>query len=365
MQRINFNHTKSTEMKKMISYMRMLIVAAISFALVKCGAKATGKEKQTDEAIIVKTQPVQTVSWSPTLNYSGLLASSAEAKLSFKIGGIIAKIYVKEGDHVSKGQLLATLDLTEINAQVQQSEQNADKAKRDAGRIKNLYRDTVATLEQLQNSNTQVSLAEQGLRIASFNRKYAQIYATDNGTILKKFMNEGELASPGTAVFYLASTQSTDWVIRFGVSDKDWAVLKKGDRAKVHIDAYPEEAFTGMISKIADGADAANGTYEVEIRVLPGTHKFAPGLFGTIELTPGATQTVAMIPIEALTEGDGKKGFIYHVNADQKTVSKTPVVIAFLEKDRIAIRSGLEHISAVVTDGSGYLTPNAQVKVVQ
>ncbi len=56
------------------------------------------------------------------------MASTSEARLSFKIGGIVSRIYVKEGDHVVKGQLLATLDLTEINAQVQQASQGLKKA---------------------------------------------------------------------------------------------------------------------------------------------------------------------------------------------------------------------------------------------
>src|SRR4029079_18657756 len=128
--------------------------------------------------------------------------------------------------HVAKGQLLATLDLTEINAQVQQANQGVEKVQRDVKRVKNLYNDTVATLEQVQNANTQLKVAEESLRIARFNQQYAQIRATESGIILKKLMNEGELASAGSPVFQFNGTAGNDWVIRFGVSDKDWAVLK-------------------------------------------------------------------------------------------------------------------------------------------
>ncbi|WP_315820589.1 efflux RND transporter periplasmic adaptor subunit [Paraflavitalea speifideaquila] len=120
------------------------------------------------------------------MRYSGTIASTSQATLSFKTGGIISKIYVKEGDHVAKGQLLATLDLTEINAQVQQAVQGSEKAQRDVTRARNLYNDTVATLEQLQNATTQQQVAAEGLRIARFNQQYAQIRATENGTILKR-----------------------------------------------------------------------------------------------------------------------------------------------------------------------------------
>jgi multidrug efflux system membrane fusion protein len=339
------------------------VIAAMLFT--QCNGKSQAATTINDDAIVVKTQPVTTTGFNAQLNYSGTMASTAEARLSFKNGGIISKIYVKEGDAVSRGQLLATLDQTEINAQVQQASQGAEKARRDATRAQNLYNDTVATLEQLQNATTQQQVAEEGLRIARFNQQYAQIRATENGTILRKLMNEGEMASSGAAVFFFSGTSGNDWVIRFGVADKDWAVLKKGDKASVQLDAYPGKKFTGIISEIAQGADPQSGTYEVEVKVLPEGHRFAPGLFATIQLNPATQQTVTMVPIEAIAEADDRTGYIYSVNADKQTVTKHKVSIAFLEKDKAAISSGLENVTEVITDGVGYLTDKSLVKVVK
>jgi RND family efflux transporter MFP subunit len=318
-----------------------------------------------DEAIAVKLQPVSTTQYAPVLKYSGSMASTSEARLSFKIGGIISKIYVKEGDHVVKGQLLATLDLTEINAQVQQAVQGVEKVQRDVNRVKNLYNDTVATLEQVQNANTQLQVAEESLRIARFNQQYAQIRAAESGIILKKLMNEGELANSGAPVFTFNGTAGNDWVIRFGVSDKDWAVLKKGEKASVEIDAYPNKTFTGIITEIAQGADAASGTYEIEVKVLPGNARFAAGLFSTVRLQPATEQTVTMVPVEALTEATDKTGYVYTVNADGKTVTKNKVTIAFLENNKAAIVSGLDGVQEVITEGVGYLTDKSFVKVIK
>ncbi len=170
---------------------------------------------------------------------------------------------------MSTGQLLATLDLTEIDAQVQQATENVGKAQRDENRIKNLYRDTVASLEQVQNTHTQLTVATEALRIASFNRQYAQIRATGSGTILQKIMNEGEYASAGSAVMLFNGAGGDDWVVRFGVSDKDWAILRKGDKANISIDAYPDQRFTGVVTKLAEGADPNGGLYAVEVTVVP------------------------------------------------------------------------------------------------
>jgi len=276
---------------------------------------------------------------------------------------MVSKIYVKEGDRVVRGQLLATLDLTEINAQVQQAAQNLEKSKRDEGRLKNLYNDTVASLEQLQNSHTQTTVATEGLRIAEFNQQYAQIRATSGGTILQKLMNEGEFATAGSAVFLFNGTENNDWVVRFGVADKDWATLKKGDKADVSIDAYPDEHFTGVITKMAEGADAVSGTYPIEVTVAPAGHKLAPGLFCSLQLAPSSKHTFTLIPVEALAEGDGKAGYVYTLNADRRTVKKIPIRIAFLQNNKIAVSTGLDSVHEVITDGVGYLTEKSIVKV--
>jgi RND family efflux transporter MFP subunit len=152
-------------------------------------------------------------------------------------------------------------------------------------------------------------------------------------------------------------------VVRFGVSDKDWAVLRKGDAATVLLDAYPNETFKGIISKMAEAADPQSGTYEIEIKVLPNGKKFAAGFFANIQLYSTAVQKVAMIPVEALAEADAKTGYVYVLNADQKTVTKKKVQIAFIDNDKVAVKSGLENIAAVITDGVSYLTENAMVRI--
>ena len=340
------------------------IIGSLSLLIlfISCGKKQTATAG-TDDAVIVKTQPVMVEGQVSKLQYAGKIETSSQANLSFKVGGIISRIYVKEGDVVSRGQLLATLDMTEINAQVQQAKQAAEKADRDFVRVKNLLADTAATLERYQNAETSQKTAAEALHIATFNQQYAQIRATENGTVIKKVMNEGEVAAPGATVLMTNATSGNDWVVRFGVSDKDWATLQKGQTATVMIDAYPAETFTGIINKIAVAADLASGTYEVEIKVLPKDKKFAAGLFATIQLNTSSQHQIAMIPIEALTEGDGRTGYVYLLNKGDTTVIKRKVTIAYVTDDKVAISSGLDGVSNVITDGISYLTEDAKVKL--
>jgi multidrug efflux system membrane fusion protein len=348
---------------------QFILIVLLAGGLWACGTKAEqSREKKTaeqtdDTSIPVKLTKVESVVRSEPVVASGLVSSSEEAKLSFKIGGIIQKMYVDEGQPVRKGQLLATLNLTEINAQVSQAQFSSEKAERDLNRVKALYADTAATLEQLQNATTGHNVARQNLTIAQFNQNYAQIRSTVDGTVTRKLMNEGEFASAGTTAFMISSTRKNDWVVRVGVADKDWARLKVGNRATITLDAYPDKTFTGTVSEMAQAADPVNKLYEVEIRINPGAVKFAPGLFAKVSLQPAQSRSYALVPIEAIVEGNGKDGFVFVLADDTKHIRKIPVQIGFIDNDKVLLTNGLSGITNVVTAGSAYLTETATVKL--
>jgi len=336
------------------------------FLLGGCGAKnppaAQPAATTEEEAIPVRTATVQQRNIALPVHASGILSSTAEQRLAFKIGGVIRKIYVDEGDIVRPGQLLATLDKTEIDAQVNQAQQGLAKAERDLGRVKGLYQDSSATLELLENATTGRDVAKETARIATFNQQYAEIRATRGGKIIKKLMNEGEITGPGTPVFVLFETGKDDWVIKINVSDRDWARLNLGMPARVTMDAYEGTAFNGKVTDLAPAADPQSGLYPVEIRIQPQGKRFAPGLFAQVDITPVQSRAYTLIPIEAIVEGDGKAAFVFALQSDGQSVRKMPVQIAFLEGNQVVIASGLENVTEVVTTGAPYLTEKKRVK---
>jgi len=292
----------------------------------------------------------------------GFISSATEARLSFKTGGVIERIYVEEGQSVHKGQLLATINLTEINAMVGQAKEGLDKAQRDYDRTKNLYKDTVATLEQFQNVTTGLNVSKQQYDMAKFNQSYAEIRATADGKIVKKIMNEGEIASPGMPVFFMNSAGTNDWLVKIGVADKDWARLKLGNTASIKIDAYPGQVFSGNVSQLAQAPDAMSGLYQVEIKLNGCGKALATGLFAKAEIKPDNNASYVTIPVDAVIEGNGSEAFVY-TTADNKA-HKQPVKVAFMKDGKVMLSAGLDKGVKVVTDGSAYLTDGVGVKIV-
>ena len=168
--------------------MKIIQFLLILGLLAACGKTKAPKEEKTLGVVSVEMAKVSKEILSRPITASGLISSLDEARLSFKVGGVIEQIFVKEGQNVASGQLLATLNQTEIAAQVSQAKEGVQKSERDVKRIGNLYRDSVATFEQFQNVNTALAVAKENLQIAQFNQQYAQIKAPMSGKILKKII---------------------------------------------------------------------------------------------------------------------------------------------------------------------------------
>lgn len=349
-------------MKKQLVKVVIMVSMIPLLIWLNCNSKAN--EIQSQEKVIVKTAPVRLQDISFPIHTSGRLASKTEMKLSFKVGGIIQKIFVDEGQTLKKGQILATLDLSEINAKVIQARSGFEKTKRDFERVKRLYADSVATLEQMQDATTALEIARSNLKVAEFNLQHSAIYSPVDGKVLKRFVEVNELIGVGMPAFIFGSS-GKDWIVRVGVADCDIIRIQLADSAVVSVDAYPDVKFPARISEIAEAADPMSGTFEVELSVDTKNYKIISGFIAKVEIFPAKKQRLFIVPIESLIEGDGHNGFVYTLATNREKAKKIPVKVGFILEKEVAIVAGLENVNQVITDGASYLTDGAEVKLVE
>jgi RND family efflux transporter MFP subunit len=360
-----------------------LLLAACSTEENSTAAKSASSNAKQVETAIVKSLDYQT-----KVIATGRLALEEEAKLSFKTGGIIARINVSEGQKVRKGTVLATLDLQEIQARNQQAQLGKQQAaigvdnarlalrlaQRDYDNAKGLYQDSVATLEQLENAEVQLdnarnqlaqaekSLDMQGqqVSVADFNLQYSRIVAPSDGVILKKMAEVNELAGAGTPIFRFGSSEKAK-VIRTSLTDKDIIHVQLGNKANIRFDAYPNSIFTGVVTEIASLADAYTGTYEVEIQLNDEKQQLLSGFIGQVEIITNTTAGLLQIPIDALLGANGDKGEVFVVE-NGKAV-KTDIQIFKIQHDQLLIKRGLDSSDQVITSGVGYIEDAEEVLI--
>lgn len=354
-----------------MQYLRFITIASlIAVTFSACSSPKDSNNLKEAEVIPVKLLPLNKSNSSATIAASGRFTTDDEAFLAFKTGGVINKIFVKEGDAIHVGQLLATLNLTEINAQVSQAQFAFEKAQRDYQRITNLYKDSVASLEQMQNVKTSLDLSRQQLASAQFNRNFSEIRATQNGFVLKKMANEGQVIASGTSVLQTNGAHSGNWFLRVGVSDKNWSVIKLNDKAIIHSETAYGKAMEGIVYRRSEGVDPGTGSFSIDIKLLDKDASVASGMFGSATIVAGENISKASdanswsIPYDALLDGDGSNGYVFITN-DNKTAEKAKVTIAGMEKDHIIISDGLQNATSLIISGSAYLIDKSNIKVVQ
>lgn len=349
-------------MKNPKTNVSLLMIAIVPFVLQSCidGKSATSVIPKASEPIPVKVVMLEKTSTNSEIIASGQVTTEDETLLAFKTSGVVDKVFVKEGDHVRKGQLLASLDLTEINALVAQAGHNVEKMQRDFHRVSNLYKDSVATLEQLQNVETALSVAKEQLQAATFNRSFSTIHAPASGYVLQKFVNAGQVVGVGDPILLTNSASQGAWILKVGVSDKEWSTVRIGDKATVTLDAFEKKAFSASVTRKSETADPQTGAFTVELQIKSEDVRLATGMFGAATIHSAEKQSSWSVPYEAVLDANGAEGFVF-VTSDNKTAKKQAVVIESFNGTSMRISNGLENAGALIVSGSAYLSNNSPI----
>ncbi len=343
---------------------KLLIPIIGLMLLVGCGETENSSEKKLiGDPIPVSLMELSKEELSSAITASGNWTTNDETILSFKVGGIVSNILVEEGDPIKKGQVLATLNLTEIETGLSQAKLALEKARRDYQRLIRLFEDSVATLEQKQNAETAFEMAKEQLKSVEFNFQYAQIKASQNGFVLRKFVNEGQQVSSGTPVLLTNGAKDNSWVLQVAVSDKNWTLINEGDLAQIELPANANESIEGRVIRKSQAADPATGAFVVEIAPNnPSSLKLASGMFGRAKVFPSVTSDGWEIPYEALLDADGSQGFVF-VTKDKEKAIKTAVKIGKISNETVQITAGLEEFPFLIVSGSAYLKDESAIQI--
>jgi RND family efflux transporter MFP subunit len=345
---------------------KLLPLAAAMLVLYSCKQEEKAKiALEVADVIPVKIADVSALELPKKINATGLVSTENEAKYSFKIGGVISRVLIEEGQFFRKGQLLATLNSTEISAGVSQSSLNVEKAQRDYERAVNLYKDSVFTLEQLQNTKTALDIAQKGKEAVAFNEHYSKIYAASDGFVSQKLASEGEVISPGMPVLIINETKrNNNYLLKVGVTDREWALINPGQTATVTLDGYADKKIDAFVFRKSQVADRTLGSFQIELKLKLKDLKPAVGMFGKAEIATSYDETGKGVPYGSLVEADGNKAYVFTLDGPNK-VRKIPVTIARVDNQQVYLKEGLDGVKEIVISNSAYLNEKSTIKIIR
>ncbi len=326
----------------------------------------TGCQSQ-DKASEVKFKTVE----APTMTLSmvampvfdatpGSVVSEQQIQVASRLMGYIRDIAVREGDVVKSGQLLFTIDPTDIEGQVVQARAGVAQAeaalldaKSDFERFSSLYKEESIPKMQYDKiklhysmAQSQAQAARAGLNTAESQLHYAQVRAPIDGVVTQKLASKGDLAAPGRPVLVLENLSSL--MIQTAVSDETYAHLKQGGSAIVEVAG---RVLTATIARMVPSVDAMSHTHLVKLSV-PDAQGLSSGAFARVSFDVGSRQGIR-VPKSAILQRAGITGVFV---VDSEGVARYRMVRVGNESgDQVGIVSGLNSGEKIVAANAGEL----------
>lgn len=352
---------------------RFGLVAALGTALAACTEART--ETPADAARPVKVVEIGKANATRHIDYSGAVKARTQAGLGFRVAGKITERTVDIGDRVKSGDLLARIDATDYALAVTTGEANLAAAQKQVEttaltrkRAEQLVEKKVAPQSALDEAilGYQQALAAHDAAVSSLQQAknqvgYAELRADRSGIVTAVGADSGQVVAIGTPVITVAVDGEKE--IEIAVPEIDIRSFAPG--MTVDVGFWTDDALKlqGRIREIAGSADPRSRTFSVRVS-LPDDPRILLGMTATVAATIGTDQSLISIPLEALSEKDGRK-IVWVTDRASSTVHARAVEVADFGPDGVRIASGLAEKDLVVTAGTQFMQDNMKVKLPQ
>ncbi|STO57253.1 efflux RND transporter periplasmic adaptor subunit [Grimontia hollisae] len=338
-------------------------VLAASFLLAGCGEEPVEQEA----APVIKpalTEIVQ-AQRAADLSFNGVVRAAERADLSFRIGGRLTDILVKEGDEVKKGQLLARLDARDAKTALASAELELKNTTLEYERAKAIFKKSQAISKaDLDAITTQFNLARNRVDEARRQLEYTELHAPFDGIIGRKLVDNHIQVQANEPVLTVHDLSDLEVVINVPYQ----VVLSGGNsnnKAIAEISSIPGQQFPLTLRTFATQADPVSQTYAVVLgleqtngfRVLPGM---------AVKVIPDADTMVDQgniitLPLTAVVPDNQGKQFVWVVDENNQA-HKRFIEVGTLVKDRIVVKAHLNRGERVIIAGVSSVKEGMEVR---
>lgn len=343
-------------MKKLLVFGSFLSLAMLIF--VSCGKKA----QTTEESVpVVRIDTVRQAGVGSVLEFPGRIDASSEANVSFRVAGVLKKIYVDEGQRVSAGQLLAEIDPTDYQVQLSATEAEYEQVKSDAERVIALYGENGTTASNYDKARFGLQQIEAKLQNHRNQLAYTRIYAPFAGTVQKRLFENGETVGAGMPILSILSGRQLE--VEVNLPAISYMNVDKFENYSCTLDILPNTVVPLQFISVLPKANA-NQLYTLRLRVVGEVEKLAPGMSVWVKIqTSASDNSQVVIPSTSLVAEQGS-AFVYTYSSKDGVVSRTPVEVKTLHTDGTATVSGrLTPGDLIVSSGAHHLKDGERVEM--
>lgn len=351
-----------------------ILLLSITLFIIGCN------NKEVEEKVrLVRTMTLISSQAVSTHSFNGIARSDVAARLSFNVSGTLKRVYIRDGQRVKEGDIIATLNdsffklkVAEVKASLKQAGVELENSKSRYKRIKRLYVNRSSSQSDLDNARTAKDSATANYR-AMKNRleqvalklSYTKLRSPMNGSISDLTIHKGENVTPAVKIASISSTKSIEVPISVPGSLIDH--VKEGQKCKVTFDALPNKKFDALVTEVSHASSQRTTTFPVVVRLTKRSKKIHPGMSASVrfDFHNSTSKDSFVVPVHALMEDEN--GYYLYVVIDivagVGTIERRDVKRGELTSNGIIITSGVGSDLHVLTAGMSRVHEDQHVRV--
>jgi membrane fusion protein (multidrug efflux system) len=346
-------------------YSLLAIPLLVAASLLTAGCESSDASQKPDASKTAESAiPVETVQPARKellATYSGTatLEAEADAEVIAKVQGEIQRLLVEEGDRVTAGQLLATLDGRQLRLEAAQAAAELAKLERDYNRQVELNQKGLVAAGTFESLRYDLQSLRARHDLAALQLSYTEIRAPFAGVVATRSIKLGQTVQPNSVLFRI--TDPSPLEAHVFIPERELKRLKPGQTASVQVDAVPGKTFLAKVTLVSPTIDTRTATFKTTVEIDDAGGDLRPGMFARVGIVFERKQQALQIPRVALVETDGERSvFVVQGGvARQKNVST-----GLSDAGNVEIVQGLTGDEQIVVVGQSGLKDGNKVRVV-
>jgi len=319
----------------------------------------TAKKKAT----LVTIDTIQYTDFERFTTLQGNIISDDMINASSSIGGRLLDVYVREGQSVRKGQLIAKVDLESVEKQIGEIETSLELAQTVYDRQKRLWdQDIGSEIQYLQAKNNKDRL-EKSLESIQLQLSKQNVYSPASGVVEREVRQPGEMTSVGGPIIQILNTYKVKVVV--DAPESFLGIVKKGQYVDLNIPALEKE-FKGRVTQLGRMIDPANRTFKVEVALNNSKGEYKPNLLAEMLIKEYEESNAIVIPLELVQREISGDEYVYVVadpTAEEWMTKKVYVQTGESYDNNIVVVEGLQPNDLIVVKGARQLLNNELISI--
>ncbi len=345
----------------------LIVLIAVAIAFASCKKEVSQKESESNVAdttvYLVKTLELKKEKVARKIEYTANLLAYEEIHYAPASPGRIEEINVEVGSRVRKGDIIARMERTQL---IQATEQ-LQNARSTFERMDTLFKLKSISQQQYEAAKTQYEVIKSNV---DFLMRNTTLVSPINGIVTGKYFESGELYSgapntPAGKAAIVTLMQINPLKARINVSEQYYPLLRKGMKALVKVDIFPQREFRGEVFRVYPTISADTRTFPVEIEISNADEALRPGMFARVNLDLGVADAL-VVPALAIVKQEGTNDRYVFVANDGHKARKIRVDLGNRYDDKIEIISAeIKEGDQIIISGQDKLMDNSRIRVVR